>query len=173
MSFRAICIALLVSSLPIAGCGTVANLATPGPEQGGKSPFGGVRQDVASIKEAANGDSGLGIHPKPESEQHRQVLLMLLCTADLPFSFIGDVVTWPYTVAYTWVNQPNPTPPVTLAQPIPTRSTPQAPPTPFPFVPPISLISQAQPTPTPAIPQATAEKLPQPSPQLLPLESAK
>ncbi len=40
---------------------------------------------------------------------------MLFCTADLPFSFVGDVVTWPYTAAYSCINQPIPTPPVTHA----------------------------------------------------------
>ena len=115
MAFRAICVALLLSSLPIAGCGTVANLVKSPPEEGGKSPFGGVRQDVSCIKKAANGESSFSTHPKSESEQHPQVALMLLCAADLPLSLIGDVVTWPYTAAYSFINQPIPTPPVTQA----------------------------------------------------------
>jgi uncharacterized protein YceK len=106
MAFRASCVALLLSSLPIAGCGTVANLVKPGPEEGGKSPFGGVRQDVWRIKMAAS-----------ESELYRQVALRLLCAADLPFSLIGDVVTWPYTATYSYINQPIPTPPVIQAPP--------------------------------------------------------
>jgi hypothetical protein len=40
---------------------------------------------------------------------------MLFCAADLPFSLIGDAVTWPYTAAYSFINQPIPTPPVTHA----------------------------------------------------------
>ena len=116
MAFRAICVALLLSSLPIAGCGTVANLARPGPEEGGKSPFGGVRQDVECIETAANGEFGIRTHPKSESEQYPQVALMLFCAADLPFSLVGDVVTWPYAAAYSFINQPIPTPPVTQAQ---------------------------------------------------------
>jgi uncharacterized protein YceK len=117
MASRAICVALLLSTLPIAGCGTVANLVRPGPEQGGKSPFGGVRQDVWCIQKAADGDFGVRAHPKSESEQYPQVALMLLCAADLPFSLIGDVVTWPYVVAYSYINQQIPVPPVTLANP--------------------------------------------------------
>jgi uncharacterized protein YceK len=115
MAFRAVCVALLLSSLPIAGCGTVANLVKSGPEGGGKRPFGGVRQDVGCIKTAANGESGFRTHPRSESEQYPQVARTLFCAADLPFSLIGDVVTWPYVVAYSFINQPIPTPPVTQA----------------------------------------------------------
>lgn len=115
MAFRAIRVALLLSSLPIAGCGTVANLARSDLEEGGKSPFGGVRQDVSCIKKAENGELGVRTPPKTEAEQHPQVALMLLCAVDLPFSLIGDVVTWPYTATYSYINQPIPTPPVTMA----------------------------------------------------------
>jgi uncharacterized protein YceK len=117
MAFRAICVALLLSILPIAGCGTVANLARAGTE-GGKIPFGGVKQDVGSIKKAENGEFVCGTHPTSASVQPSQVALMLLCAADLPFSFIGDVVTWPYTSTYCYINKPIPTPPVILAPPV-------------------------------------------------------
>jgi uncharacterized protein YceK len=129
MAFRAICVALLLSSLPIAGCGTVANLVSSRPEEGGKSPFGGVKQDVWCIKTAANGGFGVKTHPESESEQHAQVALMLFYAADLPFSLIGDVVTCPYTAyttAYSFINEPIPTPPVTQA---PAEVRPQASPT--------------------------------------------
>ena len=132
MAFRAIRVALLLSSLPIAGCGTVANVAKPGPE-GGKVPFGGVRQDVWCIKKAENGEWDFRTPPKSEPEQHPQVALMLLCAADVPLSLIGDVVTWPYTATYSYINQPIPTPPITLAPTPPvTQATaevrPQTPP---------------------------------------------
>jgi hypothetical protein len=113
MALRAICIALVLSSLPIAGCGTAANLVKSHPEEGGRSPFGGVRQDVWCIKKASNGEFDFRTHPKSESEQYPQVALMLFCAADLPFSLIGDIVTWPYTATYSFINQPVPTPPVT------------------------------------------------------------
>lgn len=116
MAFRASCVALLIASLPIAGCGTVANLARPGPDEGGKSTFGGVRHDVWCIRKAANGDFGLRRHTQSESERYPQVVLMLFCAADLPLSLIGDLVTWPYTAAYTFINQPIP-PPVVVANP--------------------------------------------------------
>jgi uncharacterized protein YceK len=115
MAFRAICVALLLSSLPIAGCGTVANVVRPGPEGGGKSPLGGVRQDVSCIKKAANGEFGFRTHPRSESEQYPRLALMLFCAADLPLSLIGDVVMWPYTMVYSCINQPVPVPPVVLA----------------------------------------------------------
>src|SRR6516225_975800 len=121
MGFRAICVALLLSSLPIAGCGTVANLAKPGPEQGGKAPFGGLRQDLSCIEKASNGECGF--RTDIESDQYRQVALMLCFYADLPFSLVGDVVTWPYTAAYTCINQPVPTPPVLQAPPPVTQAS--------------------------------------------------
>jgi uncharacterized protein YceK len=115
MAFRAICVVVLLSSLPIAGCGTVANLVKPGPEEGGKSPFGGVRHDVECIRTAANGESGSRIHSGSESEQFPPVAIVLFCALDLPFSLIGDALTWPYAVAYSFINQPIPTPPVAPA----------------------------------------------------------
>lgn len=117
MAYRAICVALLLSSLPIAGCGTVANLARQGPE-GGMTPFGGVAHDVRCVQEAKRGECDLGFHPQPGPGQYPQVALMLLCAADLPLSFIGDVVTWPYTATYSYINQPIPTPSVTQAPPV-------------------------------------------------------
>ncbi len=116
MAFRAIRVALLLSSLPMAGCGTVANLARPGPA-GGKIPFGGVRHDVSSINQTANRESGC------TPEQYRRVALRVFCAADLPLSFIGDVVTWPYTVTYSYINQPIPTPPIRQAPPPPVTQT--------------------------------------------------
>jgi hypothetical protein len=127
MAYRAICLGLLLSILPSAGCGTAVNLVEQRPGQGGVSPFGGVRQDVACLHKAANGELGFRTPPKSESEQHRQVALMLLWAADLPLTFIGDVVTWPYTVAYSCINQPVPVPPMKQAPPMPTPSATQAP----------------------------------------------
>ncbi len=115
MAVRATYVALLLSTLPVAGCGTVTNLAMSRPEDGGKSPFGGVRQDVCCMKMAANGEFAFKAHPNPESGRQAQVALTLFYAADLPFSLIGDVVTWPYTASYSFINQPIPTPPVTQA----------------------------------------------------------
>lgn len=121
MVIRAFGFALLLSSLSIAGCGTVANLAKLGPE-GGKTPFGGVGQDIQCIHKAGNGELDFGTHPPsgPDQplDQRLQLALMVCCYADLPFTFIGDVVTWPYTVSYTCINQPTPVPPVTFAPPV-------------------------------------------------------
>ncbi len=115
MAFRASGVALLLASLSIVGCGTVANLFfTPTP-QGGVSPFGGVRHDLACIDNAADGGSGCKAHPPSESEQYRQAAHTVLCAADLPLSLVGDIVTWPYTAAYTFINSPVPVPPMTPA----------------------------------------------------------
>jgi uncharacterized protein YceK len=147
MAFRAICVALLLSSLPIAGCGTVANLARQGPEEeGGMSAFGGVRQDVSCIKKAENGECSFWTQPKSEPAQHPQVALMAFYAADLPLSLIGDVVTWPYVVTFSYINRPTPIPPMTQ---VPTPPSTQAP---------TPLATQA---PTPPAAQATPEGRPQ------------
>ena len=129
MAFRMICVTLLLAGLPITGCGTVANVVTSRPEEGGKTPFGGVRHDENCIKTAADGKFGLLPHPESESEQHAQVVRMLVFAADLPFSFVGDLVTWPYTATYSFINQPVPVPPVTEATNIlpPTYVKPEPP----------------------------------------------
>lgn len=114
MAFRATCVALLLSALSVAGCGTVANQVRSRPEAGGKDPFGGVRHDVACIQHAGNGECDNGTHATSASEHSRHVARMLLCAVDLPFSLIGDVVLWPYTVTYNFINQPVPVPPVVL-----------------------------------------------------------
>jgi uncharacterized protein YceK len=116
MASRALRVALLLSGLPIAGCGTVANLTSPGPEGGGKAPFGGVRHDMAHVREAASG--GPASEARPESDQHPKVFSLLLWAADLPFTLIGDVVTWPYVRAYSFINQPTlSSPAIQVAEP--------------------------------------------------------
>ncbi len=45
---------------------------------------------------------------------------MVLAAADLPFTLIGDVATWPYAAAYFAINQPVPVPPVIHATAAPT-----------------------------------------------------
>ncbi len=133
MAYRAMDLALLLSILPIAGCGTAANLCSAGPDGGGMSPFGGVRQDAWCMEKAANGEFGFKACANSESQQYPQIALILFCAADLPLSFVGDVVTWPYTAAYSFINQPIPTPPVLPAPgspvaPTTTESPPQMPP---------------------------------------------
>jgi uncharacterized protein YceK len=164
MAFRAICVALLLSSLSLTGCGTVANLARSDPEEGGRSPFGGVRQDAWCFKKAANGELGFRTHAKSESEEYPQVALMLFCAVDLPLSLIGDIVTWPYTASYSVINQPIPTPPVVfatppVAQPIPT------PPLTKPMPIPTSPATQAPIRPVPSYPTATQTQHVQPATQ--------
>lgn len=116
MALRTICVALLLSTLPAAGCGTVANLVKSPSEDGGR-PFGGVRQDVMCIKQAANGESAVKTRPKSEAEHYPRVAILLFCSADLPLSLVADVVLWPYMAVYNYINQPIPTPPVTQVLP--------------------------------------------------------
>jgi uncharacterized protein YceK len=116
MKLRAISVVFLFSSLLLAGCGTVANLWNSHPEQGGRTPFGGVHRDMACLKKAANGEPTLGAH---STRQPAQVAILLACAADLPLSLIGDVATWPYTAAFTFINEPVPATPMGLAPPAP------------------------------------------------------
>jgi uncharacterized protein YceK len=166
MAFRATCVALLLSSLPIAGCGTVANLARQKPGEGGVTPFGGVHQDMACIENAKNGEVGFKTHHKSDAEQYPRMALLLFCAIDLPFSLVGDVVTWPYTVAYTFINQPISTPPVALI-PQPPPQLPPPPPMTEPTTPmtqPTPPGTQPIPIPIPPVAPAKAEGRPRTSP---------
>jgi uncharacterized protein YceK len=109
-------VALLLLGLLPAGCGTAANLCRSRTEDGGRVPFGGVKQDLECLKKATNGELREAT-PAPESEQYPQRVLLVFSAIDLPFSLVGDVVTWPYTAAYTFINRPVPTPPVLIAPP--------------------------------------------------------
>jgi hypothetical protein len=162
MTFRAICVVLLLSILPAAGCGTVANVARQRPGDGGVVPFGGVHHDLWCIRKAAAGEFGLKNHHKAEPDLYPQVGLMLFCATDLPLSLVGDCLTWPYTAAYTFINEPLPPPPVEVmsplvAQPIPTppATLPQPNPTPpetQPKAKPIPTPPETQPKPIPVPP---------------------
>jgi uncharacterized protein YceK len=159
MAFRAIRVALLLSALPAAGCGTVANLAHTRPEDGGRVPFGGVKRDVACLRGGMNEEPVSGTHLKSESGPYPRQLLTVLCAVDLPFSLIGDVVTWPYTAVYSVVNDPIPVPPLVLAdvpvtQPLP--PAPVTPPMPLPIPPATQPMSKDQ-------PQVPPEPLPKPA----------
>jgi uncharacterized protein YceK len=102
---RSVVMIAAITGLSMAGCGTMANLAAPGPAAGGKAAFGGVQRDLDLIR-TAHGESDT-----PQAESH-PTLKAVAATVDLPFSFVGDVVTWPYVAAYSIVNRPSPTPPV-------------------------------------------------------------
>lgn len=127
MSCRAIRTTLFLLTLPAAGCGTVANLAGTGP--GKKVPFGGTQHDLACLRRATAGDdAGLGLHaPDGTPARAGEVLLW---TADLPLSLVADLVAWPYTRAYTCINQRTDYPAIQLeapaAQPSPVVTGAQA-----------------------------------------------
>jgi uncharacterized protein YceK len=163
MAFRAIRVALLLSTLPLAGCGTVANLARQQPGAGGVVPFGGVREDMNCIQKASNGEVVFRTHHRSDSEQYPRRALVLFCAADLPLSFVGDIVTWPYTVTYSYINQPIPTPPVLIANPPPGEPVmpPPAPSDAAPAPLPLPTGGQPMPIPIPPVPQpAPGGKLP-------------
>ena len=107
MALRKTRVAFVLSCFPVAGCGTVANLASHGPEGDGKIPFGGVQRDLGQLKATEEG-------PAVGTGQNHPTARSLVAAADLPFSLVGDVVTWPYVAAYSFINRPVPTPPVVV-----------------------------------------------------------
>lgn len=134
MTSRAICVAVL-AVLPAAGCGTAANLAHTRPEEGGRVPFGGVKRDLAALQQP---EAGPRTHHAPESEVYPRQSLAVLCALDLPFSFVGDVLTWPYVTVYSIVNEPVPAPAVVIADatvPVPTSAVPAVKPMSVPAAP--------------------------------------
>lgn len=139
MNIRAIGAAVLLSTLPAAGCGTVTNLARTNTETGGRVPFGGVKQDLACLQSASDEHTGIRRHSTSESEPYPRAMLACFCAIDLPFSLVGDLVTWPYTWGYTVVNEPIPTTPITFADgpaavpaPLPVPPAPKSMPVPVP-----------------------------------------
>src|SRR6185312_4037995 len=117
---------LVLACLASAGCGTVANLAHCRPEEGGRIPFGGIKHDLACIQKAPGGDAD---KPETARDNYPRTALTLLCAVDLPFSFVGDVITWPYTASFTYVNQPAPFTPIQILPPLlPAAAPVEAPP---------------------------------------------
>lgn len=87
---RSLSLLAAVVILACAGCGTMANLSgrqfalISRPGEVPVQPFGGVSRDVAWMKNATRlGDP----------------VATAFFVADVPFSFVGDVVTLPQTIA--------------------------------------------------------------------------
>lgn len=163
MVFRAIRVALLLSILPTAGCGTVANLAQQKPDSGGVRPFGGVKHDLAGLQNTDSGDGSARLHSKSDSETYPpRTAMKIFCAVDLPFSLVGDVLTWPYTAVYSVVNEPVPTPPVVITDPTaapPLPALPAIPPMPVPNPPKTPPKAEVKP-PAPPQPLPKLTKLP-------------
>jgi len=74
---------ILLLSLGLSGCMTIANLKCKDRAEWGAFPFGGVTRDAY-----------VGVAGAP------LVLPALLALADLPLSFFGDLVTLPWIVSW-------------------------------------------------------------------------
>lgn len=134
MTIRVLCVALGLSCLPLIGCGTTANLVRSYPDDGGKIPFGGVKQDLRVLRGPSPVAADGCPEPVPECKEYPGGLLKVVCAADLPFSFLGDLVTWPYVVIYRFINEPIAIPPLTH---VPVIAVPPAPVAhPLPVLPP-------------------------------------
>jgi uncharacterized protein YceK len=115
MACRAIRVAVLLPALSAVGCGTAVNLVGAGP--GKKVPFGGVQHDVRCLTKATDEFDAGARHPSG-AKPHSGAAFQFLWAADLPLSLAGDLVTWPYTKAYSYVNQPTDYPAL-LVEPAP------------------------------------------------------
>jgi uncharacterized protein YceK len=65
------------------GCGTVKNFR----DSGKREPFGGVRDNLENIEYNAD-RSHIRMCPR---------WTIAVCAVDLPFSFVGDIITLPWT----------------------------------------------------------------------------
>lgn len=121
MTLRVVGVAFVLTALLTTGCGTMANVAMVHPDAGGKRPFGGVHHDLNHIRSPQSCQNGACAAPHGQTSGTARTLLY---TADLPLSFVGDVLTWPYTAAFTWINEPVPVP---MPMNSPQQSIPQTP----------------------------------------------
>ncbi len=99
MTSRAIPVAVLVAALFSSGCGTIENFATP---KDGVRTFGGVALDLQHASDLANGSTGgagspVGSGGGTQGTTYAAMTLAIVFAPflDLPFSFIGDVITYP------------------------------------------------------------------------------
>ena len=137
MNVRATTAVLLLACLASAGCGTVANLCTAGPRRAAASPS--VASSTTS-RTFRNRPAGTPTSRRTARDNYPRTALTLLCAVDLPFSFVGDVITWPYTASFTYVNQPAPFAPIQILPPLlPAAAPAEAPPEmrPQPLPPPL------------------------------------
>jgi uncharacterized protein YceK len=118
------CTVLLCAIIPVAGCGTFANVARQQPGAGGVTPFGGVRLDVECIRKATNGEPSSAASAEKKVSLYPKWAIVSLCALDLPLSLIGDILTWPYTATYSFINEPVPVPPVMIGTPATTSPAP-------------------------------------------------
>src|SRR5579871_4117070 len=84
---------LAVFALLGGGCGTVGNLRPPGESVAGdpeKRVYGGIRSDLDHVQYNLDSSKPRMLFP----------LAVALGLFDLPFSFVGDTLTLPYTLAY-------------------------------------------------------------------------
>lgn len=155
MAFRTTRLAVLLATLPLAGCGTLANVANSRTEEGGRIPFGGTKHDLQCLRGATSGEIGYRGHARPADEAYPRTALGLFCAADLPLSAVADTVLWPYTATYTRVNAPVGYPPIGIGETPPLQgaavTSPQAVGPPPPVTPPATL---------PPMPPATPPQIP-------------
>jgi uncharacterized protein YceK len=82
MKRACLALAVLVSALPLSGCGTIRNLSSESP-----SPYGGVEKCL---------NDPVHVNPGANLQGQGVLVLLALLAADLPLSFLADTLTLPY-----------------------------------------------------------------------------
>src|SRR5690242_6802535 len=94
MPRRLIPVGFLLVTLPVAGCGTLANTAWFQEEEGGHRVYGGVRGHCEQIRDEITAD--------PSAERHdggSRGKDLLFHAIDLPCCVVGDTVMLPINIA--------------------------------------------------------------------------
>lgn len=123
MSYRMLGMALVLTSLSTVGCGTAVNLVRHGSE-GGKVPFGGVQHDLDTFHETQAAAPTTAMGDTTTLTHFVNLGRRIFFVVDLPLSLIADTITWPYTSAYTFINEPVALPPILQAPPDGLLATP-------------------------------------------------
>src|SRR5262245_15804616 len=85
----------LTTAVRAGGCGTVVNVVPPSPED---KTFGGVRFDVEQVtKFVEAGPASNGPSSTPGGKEWAAIAIVFAAVpfADLPLSFVGDMLTFP------------------------------------------------------------------------------
>lgn len=96
-------VTLLLITVALSGCGTMASVCMYDPAEGGKRPYGGTTHCVEAMKHTIFDDHFLAI---PNS----RALCFAFQACDLPLSLAADTVALPFTVPYTLINNHQPSP---------------------------------------------------------------
>lgn len=90
----AIVLTLMLTTVALSGCSTMASVCMDDSVDGGKRPYGGTARCVDAMKHTLFDDNFIAI---PNS----RAICFAFQTCDLPLSLAADTVVLPFTVPYT------------------------------------------------------------------------